>query len=481
MLNWIGFISSQLDYIYFFYGFAFIALGVRALTVKNKEKEIDWTFLGWFGIIHGFNEWLDLLAFSLGDSFYFKLVRIVIMLISFVALGEFGRTNYSKIKKRVPGSWIWWIPFVLAVILGKMDIISIGLHVRYLIAFPAAFMAGSYIFKINREKKNRHLKVLSVLLFIYAVLAGLITSNAWFLNTFLVPIQLLRGICATWMAISIGNYLMTKEVASKTLPKSVQLLLTLIVTLLISGWFMVYTEGKTKENELKQHLLGETKILGAAINPERVKTLTGTMQDIDTVDYLRIKEQLRWAMEENLNIRYGYLMKEEDNKIIFLASVINKGVVSFETGLPEREESPGEIYEDTDNTFKEYYRNGKAGVFGPYTDSFGKLVTGVVPIMDKKSGKLLAIFGMDLTAQYWESGVKRDRLRNIEILALAEIILIVVLGYSFGMDQAMTKVKQSEEEMKEKIAELAKINKLMVGRELKMIELKAQIKEKCKI
>jgi len=476
MPNWIAFISSQLDYIYFFYGFAFIALGVRALTVKNKEKDIDWTFLGWFGLIHGFNEWLDMLAFSLGDSFYFKIVRVVIMLVSFIALGEFGRINYSKIKKRVPGSWIWWVPFILTIIVGRMDLTSIGLHARYLIAFPAAFMAGNYILKINREKKNKHLAFLSILLFAYAVLAGLITSNTWFLNTFLVPIQLLRGICAIWMAITINSYLITQNLESKKMPKTIVLILVIVINVLIAGWFVVEFGGRAKLNDLKNNLYNQTKILGAAINPERVKTLTGTMQDIDTVDYLRIKEQLRWAMEEDLNIQYGYLMKEENNKIISMLMVINKGVRGLET-----EKDPGFIYDGPDAEYKDYIRNSKSGVFGPYTDPYGTLVTGVVPIIDKSSGKFLALFGMDIEAKSFENAVKKERLQYISILGLIELILLIVLSFTFSMDQVIVKIKKTKEEVEEKVLELEKINKLMVGRELKMIELKAQIKEKCKI
>ena len=160
--------------------------------------------------------------------------------------------------------------------------------------------------------------------------------------------------------------------------------------------------------------------------------------------------------------------------MMFLASVNNKGV-------DEIEELPGDFYEGPDSEYKDYFRNGKSGVFGPYTDPFGTLVTGAVPIINKNNGQILALFGMDVTAQYWEKGIKINRLRDIEILALVEIILVIVLGFTFGMDQALNKVKQSEEKIKEKLAELEKINKLMVGRELKMIELKKQIKEQCKV
>ena len=51
-----------------------------------------------------------------------------------------------------------------------------------------------------------------------------------------------------------------------------------------------------------------------------------------------------------------------------------------------------------------------------------------------------------------------------------------VVGYFFGVFD-LTEIKKKEEELQEKMEELEKFNRLAVGRELKMIELKEEIKK----
>jgi len=51
-----------------------------------------------------------------------------------------------------------------------------------------------------------------------------------------------------------------------------------------------------------------------------------------------------------------------------------------------------------------------------------------------------------------------------------------VVGYFFGVFD-LTEIKKKEEELQEKMEELERFNKLAIGRELKMIELKKEIEE----
>ena len=61
------FFKSQIDYIFFFYGAAFLLLIPICLFLRGRmNRQMAWTWLAWFGATHGVNEWLDLLALSLG-------------------------------------------------------------------------------------------------------------------------------------------------------------------------------------------------------------------------------------------------------------------------------------------------------------------------------------------------------------------------------------------------------------------------------
>ena len=67
------FFLAQMDYIFFIYGLAFILLFSSCFSLQKQHKtQLPWNWLGAFGLIHGINEWLDMLALSLGDNDPFK-------------------------------------------------------------------------------------------------------------------------------------------------------------------------------------------------------------------------------------------------------------------------------------------------------------------------------------------------------------------------------------------------------------------------
>jgi hypothetical protein len=63
------FFQGQMDYIFFFYGLAFIGLGVVAYILsKEVHHRLPWIWLALFGFTHGANEWLDLVALVWGTG-----------------------------------------------------------------------------------------------------------------------------------------------------------------------------------------------------------------------------------------------------------------------------------------------------------------------------------------------------------------------------------------------------------------------------
>ena len=70
-----AFLLAQLDYIFFFYGRAFILLGAVCFAIARGERRGSWVMLGLFGFVHGASEWLDLIALVAGDGTVFRAVR----------------------------------------------------------------------------------------------------------------------------------------------------------------------------------------------------------------------------------------------------------------------------------------------------------------------------------------------------------------------------------------------------------------------
>ncbi|MBF0526503.1 MAG: GGDEF domain-containing protein, partial [Deltaproteobacteria bacterium] len=100
-------IKNQMDYIFFFYGLAFIFLyaATQALT-RQTQRRLPWQWLGLFGLTHGVNEWLDMLVAAFGDNLQFAAVRLIVMVCSFLFLLEFGRAGMVAVTGRGVGRWI---------------------------------------------------------------------------------------------------------------------------------------------------------------------------------------------------------------------------------------------------------------------------------------------------------------------------------------------------------------------------------------
>src|SRR6266536_1307433 len=93
-----GLFERQLDYVFFFYGLAFVLLAAICASLrKGAMQRSPWLWLGLFGLTHGISEWLDLLALTIADSSAFATVRLAIVGLSFGFLLEFARVSWNTL------------------------------------------------------------------------------------------------------------------------------------------------------------------------------------------------------------------------------------------------------------------------------------------------------------------------------------------------------------------------------------------------
>jgi len=95
----------ELDYIFFCYGLSFVLLAAVCLGARKSTKpSIPWGLLGLFGLVHGLNEWCDMLAISLGTSVFLSVAKVALTMVSFVFLFEFGWAGLIATGSRFVGS-----------------------------------------------------------------------------------------------------------------------------------------------------------------------------------------------------------------------------------------------------------------------------------------------------------------------------------------------------------------------------------------
>ena len=288
--------STQLDFILFFYGLAFLLLGAICLSISRGEREEEsWGVLGLFAAVHGLSEWLDLTALVIGDNPAFAVVRIVLMTGSFLLLMEFARRNANRLGLKLQARWLYPPLLLLVVFAGFMGgPIIAGDLARYAIGFVGA-LATSLIFVWDAKELSgaaRRFTIFTAVGFaLYAIAAGAIVPAAPFwpadkfnYDSFVqftgIPLQFVRGLLACWIAFSIWaiwGHQLTLEVSSERYTAYLrrQFLWTVIAmtAILIFGWvFTEFLGGIYKEN-VQQEARGDIDLL--------VSRLTGETATVD--------------------------------------------------------------------------------------------------------------------------------------------------------------------------------------------------------
>ena len=274
------FFQAQMDYILFFYGLAFIGLGVVAYILsKEVNQRLPWMWLGLFGFAHGANEWLDLVALSWPDVVWFGALRWAIMTASFLCLVEFGRLSLTQRRGRGPGRGLL-VVLALGAGLGALSGWS-GLNAttRYFLGLVGGLGAGWALFAEARQadSKCRPWLVASGVGFIlYGLATGLIVPQASFFPASVInyaaftslaglPIQLVRGLLALWIAFMTAGYFQAAwpadyERCHKHRARYLYIVATALAVILVGGWFLTQSLGDLACQQVRKGSLAHNKL-----------------------------------------------------------------------------------------------------------------------------------------------------------------------------------------------------------------------------
>lgn len=298
------FLVNQLDFIFFFYGLAFILLGTTCRAIATDKSHAEaWAVLGGFALIHGVGEWLDLTALIIGDGLAFAVMRTVLMTISFVFLLDFARLEGSRLGLNLPGRWIYAPLLMLVALIGvSFGPAAANITARYAIAFPGALGASAVLAWGTKTlpAAARHAGMSASLgLLLYAFAAGVIVpvaafwpastvNHAWFFSVTGAPIQLIRGLLACGIAVSVWAIWVQKLAGQLSSPRYTdfvrqQFIWTLVAmgTILVSGWTLteflgrIYRQNVQEESRRDIDLLASRFTVDTATLDATVKVLAG--------------------------------------------------------------------------------------------------------------------------------------------------------------------------------------------------------------
>ncbi|MFH0731514.1 MAG: ATP-binding protein [Candidatus Omnitrophota bacterium] len=449
-----SFFQQQLDYVFFLYGLAFLLLGGTCfLLIYSKDKKLPWLWIGLFGLAHGVNEWLDLIALSLGDSHLLKGIRLAFLIVSFLFLVEFGRLSLFNIFK-YPRRWIF-IPLAIAAVSGAVLAKGVGLNItaRYSLGFVGGLFTACCIWQVGLKadiSKRPLFRIISVIMGFYALTqivvpraeffpAGLINQDV-FLKTFSLPIQVIWCLLAVILSACIWIYwiglpiLLDAKGLFKIKKKTVSIVVLAAVgiALAVAGWVIAHKAGESFAKQERECMLEDIRGLAAAINPERIKSLKGSNDDLVNPDYLRIKEQISLVRNAySSKYRHIYLLCSRAGRVFFFfdPTRINGGADAAFSG---------EVFKEVPKELNEVFSAGKAFIGGPFIDKWGMWLNVYAPIKDPATQETLAALGADIDWAVWSRRIFKERFKAIMVL----VIIWIILTWNFIVFQINSVLRQ---------------------------------------
>jgi PAS domain S-box-containing protein len=173
--------------------------------------------------------------------------------------------------------------------------------------------------------------------------------------------------------------------------------------LVVLGGLLITTTYRDADQQHRVALLNQATLITESLNPALITQLTGTDADLSSPAYQTLKHQLMLMRQAHHQCRFVYLMSRRPNGEVYF-------LVDSEPPESEDYSPPGQVYHEADEVEAALFDNGSSLVVGPTVDRWGSWVTALVGMTDQKTGRVMALFGMDVAADEWSRGLRRATL-----------------------------------------------------------------------
>ncbi len=440
MSEWL---KSQMDFIYVAYGLAFFFLAIAAWSLRRQRSGTPrWIWLVAFGVIHGANLWLEGLMY--GWSWLpGGTLRLLLRLLSFVCLLEFGRASLAAVWPRFPGPWLHLPCLAIVFSYAGSELSTLQAVVRYAVGLPAGLLTTWALLRhaAPRGRPERlQLQVAALLMGIYTLLIGAVVAPApWppaaFLNEAEIwqltgwPAQCWRGGLIFGVAILLWWHYCRGQEASAGREGSLfwwhylRWAMPFVALLLGLGWLITERAGRMETKRLRTDILWRANLMAAALDADHVARLQGSPADLARPDYQIIKTQLQRLRRADPGTRFCYVAAPNaQGDFICLAD--SGQVLSRHASVPRECCQAGSV------ALKQVWQSGQGRLEEAWSDARKQWVLALAPIKDAQ-GQLCAVLGMEADVAGWELVVAKQRMWPI----LAVMLLMVLLIAAFVVVQ----------------------------------------------
>ncbi len=445
-----NFLFFELDFVYFLHFFGLFSLAVVFLFLINiKKRMLPWHILSGFLLFCSILEFLNLFNFNQNNKFYLSLV---LGIFANIFLFEFIRKAFNPLQIKIK-AWQMYAGLIFIYIFSFcMKLLFNFCFTPDSLLFFIGIVLVSYI--LNRYAKHaeldskNNLSILSKSFFVYsfyfimpfcAVFSSLFNlyfdSNliyySFFIKTFFVAVLyfIFSFFIFQWIDEEMSLF-------SKKYPLFKSFFVFLIVSVFLLGWGVINFIGKNTEKNLKKDIVSVAKTASVAIDVKKISALQCVNEESDNPNYLSLSEQLQKIQKANPDYRYVYILVMKDNEVFYISD-------SYNFNSPNHSQI-GDVYSKSSEGLKSVFKKHKALIKWPVIDRWGDWVSVFVPIYDVSGSKIIAVLGLDVTAQRWYLEIRQNRLVSMSIIFLLFIILMVLFFNFAFVRNASLKLIESE-------------------------------------
>ncbi len=193
------------------------------------------------------------------------------------------------------------------------------------------------------------------------------------------------------------------------------------MVIVFSGAIETWLTVLRTDREMREDLLHEATMLGQTIYPGSIKMLSGSVADLQSPVYQRLKAQLGVVRQNIPKCRFLYLMgRNAEGKVFFFVDSEPAGSKDYSP--------PGQIYEEASAENQRVFDTRTPFVEGPIPDRWGVWVSSFVPVT-APTGELVAVLGIDVDARTWRGDLCRAALPPIALT----LGFLAILGIGWAL------------------------------------------------
>lgn len=210
-----------------------------------------------------------------------------------------------------------------------------------------------------------------------------------------------------------------------------------VLMILIAGLLFAWWTVDKADSERRAELLLQSSLVAKAVELDRVQTLSGTEADLDSLAYQRLKDQFTAVRSAQPLCRFIYLLGRKADGTVFI-------FVDSEAADSPDYSPPGQIYEEVSAVALRVFETRTMAVGGPDTDRWGTWVSGLVPLIDPKTGAVIAVLGIDIDARDWHWGVAGKAALPVGMMLMMLFGVAATITYFTKRKQMEMVLKESE-------------------------------------